>query len=280
MFSGELREGIANLEQAAPLLGQARDFVGSSFALMALGVGYGRLGEFDKAEAAIARAQEVAEGGDLIAKLDALIGQSMVKSFRGDLDAAVPLAMKCTNLAEETGATACVVASNLVLGDSYMRQGKFGDAKIAFDRGSEVADVTNQRMFRPSLAAYRRSLAASMGDVALHGRTFDEALAEAHEMGDRWGETNIIWRRAETEAVKQQADRAQMLSDYEAAASAFESMGARPSLARVLRDWGNPLKRLGRTDDANEKLQRALALFDEMAIKPEASEVRAALAAA
>ncbi|HWO08880.1 MAG TPA: hypothetical protein VNN80_05350, partial [Polyangiaceae bacterium] len=58
VFSGELREGIRNLEEAAPLLSQKRDFVGSSFALMALGVGYARLGDFDKADAAVKHAKE------------------------------------------------------------------------------------------------------------------------------------------------------------------------------------------------------------------------------
>ena len=200
--------------------------------------------------------------------------------MRGDLAAAVPLALRCTNLAEETGATACVVASNFVLGDAYMRQGNFADAKIVFDRGSEVAEVTERKIFRPAFTAYRRSIAASMGNFDLGGRTFEEALDETREMGDRWGEAHVFWRRAETEAVKQPPDRAQMLSDYEAAVSAFEYMSARPSLARVLRDWGNALRAIGQGDAGNEQLRRALALFDEMGIKTEATEVRAALATA
>jgi tetratricopeptide (TPR) repeat protein len=246
---------------------------------MSLGVGYGRLGEFDKADEAIKRAQEVAQGGDLIARLDALIGESMVKSMRGDLEGAVPLAMRCTNMAEEAGATACVVASNLVLGDSYMRQGNFGDAKIAIDRGSEVAEVTGQRMFRPSIAAYRRNLAASMGTYTLQGRTFEEALAEAQELSDGWAVANIIWRRAETEVAKPDADRAQMFSDYATAAAQFEEMDARPVLARVLRDWGKALQSAGNQDDGREKLNRAQTLFEEMGLTREATEVSEELAA-
>ncbi len=44
-------------------------------------------------------------------------------------------------MAEEAGASACVVASNYVLGDMFMRQGKFGEAKIALDRSSSVANA-------------------------------------------------------------------------------------------------------------------------------------------
>ena len=57
-------------------------------------------------------------------------------------------------------------------------------------------------------------------------------------------------------------------------------MGGRPFLARVLRDWGNALRRLGRYDDGDVKLREAIKLFDAMGIKREAGEARAELEAA
>ena len=278
VFSGELHEGVERLKEAAPLLELKHDFVGSSFALVALAIGYARLGEFDLGEAAAKKASEIGEKGDLIAKLDSLIGLSTVKSLRGDLEGAVPLAMQCTVMSEETGATACVVASNFVLGDAYMRQGKFGDAKIAFERGNEVANAIEQRTFRPSIAAYLRSTAASMGDFGPNIRSFDEALAETRQAGDQFGEANVIWKRAETESKRPGGNRDQMLADFAAAATAFDAMGARPFEARVLRDWGLALREHGDADDGDPKLRRALEMFDEMGIKREADEVRTTLA--
>ncbi|MEX2546262.1 MAG: hypothetical protein WD830_00570 [Chloroflexota bacterium] len=279
MFTGELREGTAKLAEAAPLLEQKRDYVGSSFALVGLAIGFARMGEFDAAEEAARRAAEVAEGGDLIAKLDSLIGLSTVRSVRGDLESAVPLATQCTNLAEETGATACVVASNFVLGDAYMRQGKFGDAKIVFERGNEVANAIEKKTFRPSIIAYMRSNAASMGDFGPNARSFDEALEEARSVGDRWSEANVVWKRAETEAKTPNGDREHILGDFEAAAAGFEEMGARPYLARVLHGWGHALRKADKRDDGDQKLRRALALFEEMGITREAGEVKEELAA-
>ncbi len=275
IFSGELREGIENLAEAAPLLAQQRAYIGSSFALVALAIGFARMGEFDKGEEAARQAAEIAESGDIIAKLDSLIGLSTVRSVRGDLESAVPLATQCTTLAEQTGATACVVASNFVLGDAYMRQGNFDGAKIVFERGNEVANTIEQRVFRPSIAAYMRSNAASLGDFVPSGRTFEEALAEARSIGDRWGEATVIWKRGETEAKKDEGDREidAMLADFEEAAAGFERMGARPFLARVLRDWGQALRAQGRVDEGNEKLRHALALFEELGIAPEAREL-------
>jgi tetratricopeptide (TPR) repeat protein len=246
---------------------------------MALGVGYARLGQFDKADAAVKHAKEVAEGGDIIARIDTLIGESMVEATRGNLEAAATISRLCTGMAEEAGATACVVGSNLVLGESLMRQGQFNGAMIALDRSHEVAEVTNQKMFKPSLAAMRRSIAASMGDFNLSGRTYEEALEDARAIGDKWAEGNIVWRRAESERIAAQPDRDKMLIDYAASDSIFADMGARPNRARVLRDWGNALRELDRADQGAEKLRAALELFEEVGLEREAGEVREELAA-
>ncbi|MEA2677621.1 MAG: hypothetical protein QOJ81_1762, partial [Chloroflexota bacterium] len=172
-------------------------------------------------------------------------------------------------------------ASNFVLGDAYMRQNQFGAAKIAFDRGDEIAQVTEQRIFRPSIAAYLRSLAASMGDHRLGDKTFDQAIEDAREIGDLWGEATIIWKRAETEFKRpaEQRNEQQMLADYETAYRSFEEMGARPFWARLLRDWGHALLATGASDEGQAKLRSALAELDALGIKAEAELVRAELAA-
>jgi Predicted ATPase len=281
IFSGRMREGVATLEAVQPLLAQKRDFVGSSFALVALSIGYSRLGEFNKAEQAVRLSRELGEQGDVVVRVDALIGEAGLHSARGDLDTAVPLAMQCTQMAEAAGASACVVASNFVLGDAYMRQGQFAAAKIAFDRGDEIAQVTEQRIFRPSISAYLRSLRASMGDFGATGPTFEQALEDAREIGDLWGEATIIWRRAETESKKPEGERnqAQMLADYATAATSFGDMGARPFIARVTRDWGHALIAMGQADEGRDKLRESLVLLDELGITREADELTAQLGA-
>jgi tetratricopeptide (TPR) repeat protein len=279
VFTGDIREGVALLEKTAPQLERKHDFVGSSFALMALGLGYARLGEFDKAEDTLTRARALAEKGDIIAKLDTLIGTSWIRSAKGDLDSAVPIAMQCTDMAEAAGASACIVASNYVLGDAYLRQGKFGEAKIALDRSIDVANTLEQRQFRPTIAALVRLNAAHLGQLGAGTMTFDEAIEEARSFGDKWAEATVYWKRAEIESGKPpgEQNRDEMLADFERADSQFEEMGGRPYRARVLRDWGNALKTIGRHDEGDEKLRQAIALFDAMGIKREANDARAEL---
>jgi tetratricopeptide (TPR) repeat protein len=255
-------------------------YVISSFSLVALAIGLARLGRFDEASEAAAGASRLAESGDLVAKLDSLIGESTVRSLRGDLDAAIPLAKQCTSMSEETGATACVVASNFVLGDAYHRQGKYESAQIAFERSNEVAEIFQERSFRPTLMAYMRSNAVSLGQQAQDAADFDEALRIARDSSDRFGEAGIIGLRAEFEAKRADGNQEQWHADFAEATRLFEQMGARPYLARALRSWGQALRAAGRMEEGDEKLRRALVLFDEMGIKREAAEARAELAAA
>jgi predicted ATPase len=279
VFTGDIDAGVAALREAAPLLEAKHAFVGSSFALVALAIGLARQGRFDEALEAAAGAQRLAENGDLIAKLDAQIGASTVHAMRGDLDSAIPIALQCTNQAEQAGATACVVASNFVLGDAYTQQGKFEAAQIAFERSNEVAETFQERSFRPSVLAYLRSNAVNLGQVAVDNKDFEEALAIARASHDRWSEAVVVWKRAQFEATRGGGSSERALADYATAAEGFEKMGGRPLLARVLRGWGQALRGLGQAADGEAKLRRALALFEEMGIEREAGEVRAELAA-
>jgi tetratricopeptide (TPR) repeat protein len=280
VFTGDMIEGIAKLREAAPMLETKHAFVLSSFSYVALSIGLSRLGRFDEAEEAAQRAMKLGESGDLIAKLDSMIAESTVHSLRGDLETAVPIATRCTTMSEETGATACVVASNFVLGDTYARQGNFKSAQIAFERSNEVAESVGENSFRPSLLAYMRANSASLGGLATDGDAFKEALTLAHDNGDRFSEATVIWKRADFEAKRGGAESAQALADFADAFSRFEGMEAKPFEARTLRDWGEALRRIGRRDEGDDKLRRAVALFDQMGIKREAAEVREELAAA
>jgi tetratricopeptide (TPR) repeat protein len=283
VVTGDIAEGVERLREAAPQLEQRLDFIGSSFALQMLAVGLARLGRFDEAFAFLQRASEVAAQGDVIARLDALIGESEVRALRGDLSAAEPIALECTELAQQSGATACLVASTVVLGDVLARQGRHGDARAALERGRQIADLTEQKLFRPSIAAYLRAAAAKLGDFGPDARTFDEALDETRAMHDRWGEAHVLWKRAETEVVR--AARAgeppgePSLADFAAAARSLEQMAARPVLARLLRQWGHALRDAGRPDEGDDRLRRAIELLDEVGIEREANEVRAELGA-
>jgi tetratricopeptide (TPR) repeat protein len=275
VMTGPIREGVAALEDAVPVLEARHDLIGASFARGALAMGYAELGEFDKAEEAIRYAKELAKSGDMIAQLDADIDESIVRSIRGQLDEAAPLALACISRAEDMGATACVMPSAWVLGDIYNRQGRFEEARQVLLRGNEVAGVVDRRMWRPTIQAWLGSTASALGEQAAAQGDWDEALATVQAAGNRVGEAGIRWKRAE--ALARARDWSAALDDYAISAEILEDEGARPMLARVLRGWGETLHGAGRADEATEKLRRSRALFEELGIEREAEEVRAQL---
>jgi tetratricopeptide (TPR) repeat protein len=271
VFSGWLQKGVPQLEQSVPLLETSHDSVAASFARGALAVGYANLGEFEKAKAAAARASEIAEHGDLISQLDTMIMDSMVRAQMGDFEAAIPMAQQCVDRSEETGATACIMASSWVLGDAFHRQGRFAEAREILQRGADISKIVDRKLWRPTLLGWLGSVAVALGDDA----DFEEALEGARAIKNRGGEAGILAKRAEALARRGQIDAA--VRDWQASTQLYESEGARPNLARALRDWGEALRAAGRVDDAVPILRRSLALFEELGLEREAGEVRTAL---
>jgi len=272
VFTGSIREGLAMLEEALPVIGSHQDTIGAAFARGALAIGYATLGEFDKAEAASAQATEIASRGDLIAQLDALIARSFVQSMRGDLASAVPLAEECVGKALETGATACMVVSSWILGDAFLRQGRFAEARDVLKVGADVSAIADRKVWRPTLLAWFGRASAALGG---NEDSWDEALQVARSIGNRSGEAMILAKRAESAAARGDIDAAR--PDAEAAIALMDELGARPYLARALNAWGIALRNAGRTDEADPILRRAAGLFDELGIEAEAAAIRTLL---
>jgi tetratricopeptide (TPR) repeat protein len=273
VFGGPIRRGVAALEEAVPLMEGRKDFIGAAFARGSLAIGYANLGEFAKADAAARNATRLAASGDLIAQLDAQIAEAWVRSAKGEIDAAMPLAQACVTRAEETGASACVMASSWILGDIYHRLGRFEEARATLQRGADISVVVDRRAWRPTLLAWLGGASAALGADDAGG--WDEALATARSIHNVVGEAGIRAKRAEALAHSGQHDEA--APDFEAATTILEAEGARPNLARALKAWGESRRAAGRPDEAEPILRRSLALFEDLGLDGEAGVVRTLL---
>jgi tetratricopeptide (TPR) repeat protein len=278
VFTGPIGEGVEALEVAIPLMEKRRDFIGAAFSRGWLAMGYAFMGEFDRAEEAARQANLEAAEGDLIAQLDAKLAESIVRSTRGDLDQAGPLAMACVAQAEETGATACAIASAWVLGDIRQRQQHFADARQALQLGLDLATGSDAAMWGPTLRAWLYANPDRTADHEPSEADWNEMLELARARQSGLGEAGILWKRAQSAAASERWEMAE--ADFAASAALLERMGGRPNLARVLRGWGEGLRRAGRDAEGAEKLRRSLALFEEMGLTREADQVRIELAAA
>jgi tetratricopeptide (TPR) repeat protein len=277
VFTGPVREGVEALERAIPLMEKRRDFIGAAFSRGWLAIGYATLGEFDQAEAAARTAEAEAAGGDLIAQLDAQIAVAMVRSARGDLDEAAPIARACVQRAEETGASACAVVSSWILGDVYQRQRRFSEAHDALRLGLALEPASGMGMWSTTLRIWLRAGDENLGRPAVDP-DWDEVLAAVRGRHDRLSEAAIHWKRAETAVLRGDLEAA--LADLGASADIYAAEEARPNLARVLRTLGQVLRRSGRESEAADAWQRSLAIMDDLGLTREADEVRRELAGA
>ena len=92
----------------------------------------------------------------------------------------------------------------------------------------------------------------------------DASLARAREMGDRLSEGEILRQRAIVRARTAAPDWDAVKADFEDAIAIFEQIETMPYIARALRDYGLTLEAGGRIGEGQEKLSRALKLFESL----------------
>jgi tetratricopeptide (TPR) repeat protein len=266
-FTGELREGARQMREALDVIETTGDVVSIAMVSDFLAMAYSRLGDFAAAEATIARAKEVAGTSDAISRVDVDIAQSNLYLERGESDKAFTEAQACSLRAEELGAYACVVASNVMYGAASLARDDASSAKAPLERGNELCHVTNMAPMRTLLHALLGSTRARLGDMPGGVAGWDEALAGALGMGDRYGEAQTLWGRGRTYLRQEEPDLAPAIADLDRAVELFEAMEARPSLARALHDRSRALRALGRADEGDRDEQRSQQLGRELGLR-------------
>ena len=264
-FTGDLREGARQMREALDVIERKGDGVSTAIVGDFLAITLARLGDFDEAEKTIARAEGFA--GDEIARVDVFITHSAVDLERGDVDKACVAARECTARAEDLGAYACVVASSVMVGAASLALDDAKGAKGQLERGWDLCLVTNMAPMRTLIQGMLGSARAQLGDLPGGIAGWDEALKNAREMSDRYGEAQTLWGRGRTYARQQNPDLAAALSDYDRAVELFESMDTRPALARALHGRSLVERALGREPDAVRDEARALQIGSALGLR-------------
>lgn len=266
IFTGHLRDGTRETREALDLIAGKGDPLSTAMLHGFLSLGYTRLGEFAEAERTLAGSERLSANGDEIARLDSEIARVSLHLERGDLEAGVELGTRCAADADALGATACGVASNVLLGSCRLQLDDVLGAKTPLERGLELAAVTNMPAMRTLGQAMAGSVRARLGEKPAGVAEWSEALTAAQAMGDRYGEAVTLWNRGRSRSRQREPDYAAALVDLDAAGALFESMEARPGLARVLRDRARTLRALGREGEADGADRSASALAEELGL--------------
>jgi tetratricopeptide (TPR) repeat protein len=266
-FIGNLRDGAREMREALDLIEQQGDHVSTAMIGDFLAITLARLGEFEQAEATIAETRRHAGDVDHIGRVDLDISESALNLERGEADKASALARDCAQRAEDLGAYACVLVSNLMLGSARLAREDAPAAKAPLERSYELSRVTNMAPMRTLVEASLGSTRALLGDLPGGVAAWDEALANARGMGDRYGEAQTLWGRARAQARLSRPAWPAALADLDRAIELFEEMETRPSLARALRDRAQALRAIGNAEAAAADHQRSLKLARELDLR-------------
>ncbi len=266
-FTGQLRAGAELIERSLAAMEDGGDEISAAILSDVLSVTYARLGEFPNAERSLERATRLADKGDAIARLDAMIARSAIAIERGELREGEQLASQCALQSDELGALACSVGSNVLAGYARLSLDEARSAEQPLERGREFAAVANVLPMANLARGLLGSVKGRLGDLpgALAG--WDGSLESVRRMHDRQQEGTILWHRARTHARDALPDWAAVLIDLDAASALFEAIGARPALARVLRDRGQALRALGRAADADASERRSRELAHALGLR-------------
>jgi tetratricopeptide (TPR) repeat protein len=266
-FSGQLREGARQMHGALGVIEAKGDAVSAAMVANFLSGAYARLGDFASAAEIIEHSNRYAEKGDGIAIVDRDIAVAGYSLERGDTTLARESALQCSLRAEELGAYACVLASNVVTGAASLASNDAITAKVALERGSELTRVIDFAPLRTMTFALLGSARAQLGDMPGGIAGWNEALANARAMNDRYGEAQTLWGRGRTEARRPEPDLPAALGDLDRAIELFEEMEARPALARALLDRGSVRQRLGRSSEGAGDELRARQLARDLGLR-------------
>jgi class 3 adenylate cyclase/tetratricopeptide (TPR) repeat protein len=272
--ASEFRQAVKVLENAVPLLERHATLTKAAFYSGVIAMAAARLGEFDLADRWIERARLLAEQSqDPNAEMDVDLQRGVIEGERGNINQALVLAKRGTEVAERIDNKACALVGYFIMGDQQLRLGLPEEALRSLERSTEIAEFCNVADIENLSRAWLSAVRSQLGDDQQVLPQIDDSLASAREMGDRLSEGEILRQRAIVRARLPQPDWVAVKGDFEAAIAIFEQIEARPYVARALRDYGITLQASGRIGEGHEKLRLALRLFQSMQMHLEGDAV-------
>jgi tetratricopeptide (TPR) repeat protein len=235
------------------------------------------LGEIERSNERLARAEELAEQGDPIARLDFLSTKAGIMFFRNDLDAALDAARTCAAKSDELGVISCSIGSHLIIGMVHMMRGQPELALSNLERGAELSTVS-LKFWLPLIGAARATAEATLGMAERARSGWQGAIDQARAMGDAFVEGMVLLFRAWANATLPSPGWEWIEQDLEQAVKLFEKLEMRLFVARALKELGTARLAAGRGEDAEDAWGRALELYESMGLPGETSAIRQLLA--
>lgn len=235
------------------------------------------LGATEVARERYERLQELAEAeGD-----EEMLGRSahnlgMVLLLSGRVDEALANYRIARTLYEKLGLRRALAQLDHNLGIAHRDRGHYEDASDAYRRAAVLADEIDYPFLRAMATVGRAEIELLAGDPPFALRMVERGLATADEVGDPVTKAEALRVRASVRAALAgaEADLEDALADAARALELSRQTGNRLLEAETERDTSALLRRAGREAEARRKLERSVALFEELGAAGYAEEAR------
>jgi len=222
---------------------------------------HARLGEYDEADANIARALEAApRAGSVVKEADVYIEVGAAYREMGETEKGIEYARRGAELASSVSAKECASAGYCTVGDGELDRSALDDATAHYHRSLQLADGAglgglegwvNRIHAGIAAADFERGHAAALADL-------EATLRNARANKDDFVAAELALRLAS--AYGRLGRPADALPLLEATAAYAERTGMRPFLARALDEMAAAYDALARPNDARLARDRAGAL--------------------
>lgn len=162
---------------------------------------------YDRAEASLARARELAGGSDEeLAWIDVILGSC--RSDVGDYAAAGELLRAAVTRSDRAGSAQLTAFAGTMLGRRHLLCGELDDARRILDETLEEVESRGLTAFRPWPQSFRAEIDLLAGDVDAAEERFERAFALGCEVGDPCWESIAARGLGLVAAARGDADRA------------------------------------------------------------------------
>jgi class 3 adenylate cyclase/tetratricopeptide (TPR) repeat protein len=268
------RDPRGGLEQLEDILEAARKYHNrelEAHALAKKAMAHARLGEFEEAQEAMKRAQEVTRTTDSVMNgADIAIMSSQTFFDMGDVQRGLEYSRQGTKQAMSASGSECAMFGHYCTGLGNLRSHNLDEAQQEFESALQLLPD-----FVPELRARQQVANEVRAGLAItqffRGRTeaiddIERTLANAQAVGDEY--TAAFIAQALGEAYTQMDDLERAKQYLDSALDYYRRNDMRPYLARVLQLLGNWYENQGRGAEAEQARTEAHRLMEELSLPP------------
>jgi tetratricopeptide (TPR) repeat protein len=184
--------------------------------------------------------------------------------LRGEFDTAIHLLQRALALCIDRNLPVLTPRITCCLGSAYAHGGRLAEALTMLQQTARDIEAVGERVFQSMLVAHLGEAMLLVDRGAEAAVLAQQALTLARERGERGHEARCLHLLGDITSSSDPPDAREAEDRYRGALALADELGMRPLAAHCRRGLGRLYRRTGRPDQAEEHLLAATAMFRAM----------------